>query len=195
MKHDPYHHTDSEKGCDLQQDHQHIGAGARHTGDNGKGHDAQHVVDDGGAQNGVARTGGQLPNLLQSLYRDADGGGGQDHADKDVLQEGVSSGIEEAGQREAACQRDQNTDEGDDESGCACLLQFAQVSLQTGVKHENNNTQFRQLVHQCGFLKHAQHSGAQQQSGQQRADNLGQCKTFGYNSQDLGAQQDDRDFK
>lgn len=192
---DPHHHADGEEGHDLHQNQQHVGAGARQAGDDGEGYDAQHVVNDGGAQDGVARTGGQLADLLQGLHGNAHRSGGEDHADEDVLQEGVAPLVEQGGQHKAAGQGDQHADEGDDEGGLAGLLQLAQIGLQTGVEHQHDDAQLRQLVHQGGLLQYAQHGGAQQQTGQQCAYHLGQGKPLGHNAQDLGAEQNDRDLK
>lgn len=79
--------------------------------------------------------GGQLADLLQRLHCDADRGGGEDYADKDILKQRIRSLIKETGEEEAADQGHQNSDQGDDEGGTAGLLQFAEISFQTGVEH------------------------------------------------------------
>ena len=111
------------------------------------------------------------------------------------MQQSLGPLVEETGQNEAAGQRNQYADEGDHKGGRAALFQLAQVGLQTGVEHEHDNAQLGQLIHQGGLLQHTQHGGTQQQAGQQRAYHLRQGKPLGDDTEDLGAEQDHRNFK
>ena len=81
------HGGNHKEGGNFQQNNGNVDAGVCHAGDNGQGNNAEHVVDDGGAENGVACLGVELAHFLQGLDRDADGGSGQHNADKYILQE------------------------------------------------------------------------------------------------------------
>ena len=101
---------------DLCQHQQDAFSATGHAADQGQGDQTQHIVDEGGGQDGIARLGLQLSHLLQCFNSDADGGGGEDRAHKYVLQETAAfdhSRFGSApGQSRAHGQRDQYAQQG-----------------------------------------------------------------------------------
>ena len=80
------HHARKHKEeHDFDQHHHNVCIAARHGGNQGQAHQAQHVVNEGRRQNGVARLCGQLADLTQRLHGNAHGGGGQHGAQEQAL--------------------------------------------------------------------------------------------------------------
>ena len=132
-------HREYEEANGLQQCQQEIAAAAD-AGQQAQGHNAHHIVNDGGAENGGARTGAQLAQLAQRLHRDADAGGGKNAPDKQgveqlILLDGLGKPTHKQqphyctqgdGDKHAQCRSHRG--------GSAAFLQFFQIRLQPAGK-------------------------------------------------------------
>ncbi len=185
----------NEKRHDFQQDGDDVHTLIRQAGDEGEGHDTQDVVDKGGAQNGVARAGGELAHLPEGLHRDAHRGGGEDDADKDVFQKVLCAAVEGGGQKEAARQRGQDAAQGDHKGRTAGFFELVDIRLQAGGEHKDNHAQLRHLVDEGGLLEKPQKCGAEYQSGHQRAHHLGHGEALGDDAEELGADENERQIQ
>ena len=162
IEQEPGHRHKDEEAQNLQQHHPDAHAGIGHAADDGQGDDAQHVIDDGSAQNGVARAGFQLAQLLQGLHGDAHRGGGEDNADEHVLQEHRGGGVrfddpglvEEIGQGKAAANGHQHADEGNDKGRLAAVLQLVYICFHAGAEHHHNDTYLRRVFDKFRLLNH-----------------------------------------
>ena len=187
-----------EEQQNLQQDHPHVYRVPGHAGDDGEDDQAQHVVDEGRRQDGVAHPGIQLAQLLEGLYSDGHGGGGEDGADEDMLQHhggiALTRGEQEA-QGRAHSERHQHADEGHQKAGLPGVFQLPHVGGHAGAEHHDDDADLRDGVQEIAGLHNAQHPGPEDQAGQQRAHNLGQLQLLGDQAEHLGAQQDQRDVQ
>ena len=170
MEHKAHQNAQGKKERDFQKHQAQATPFAGQGGDNGESHDAQHVVNQGRAQDGIARTGGELAQFLQGFDRDADRGSGQDHADEQILKE--LTAIKECGRGKPHHQGEENADEGNDKGGFSSTLQAVQVGFHPGGEHQSDHAQLRHLVEEGGVGNEAKAGGAKEKTGDQGAYHL-----------------------
>ena len=156
---------------DLDQDPSDIYVGDREAGDNGEGDDAQHIVNDGGTQNGGAHRASEFAHLPEGLYGDTDRGGSEDDAQENIFN---GKGIrEEVRAHEiAACQGDHHTGYRND-SGCfAAALELVNVGFQASDEHQQDDAQAGSGLQEGRFHHKMQNGRTQEQAGDQRANHL-----------------------
>ncbi len=173
---------------------------AAQTDNNSQSDNAQNVIDYGSTQNGIAGTGVQGTQFLQSFYGDADGSCSQDNADENVLPEQGSHfrilfRIVEVGEEKSAYQRNNDAQQGNDKGGKSCLFQFLNVGFQSGTEHEDDNAQFCQTDDQVIPFYNVQQHRAENDASCQCTNDLRQADPLGQQPQQLGGQQNDRDLQ
>lgn len=173
----------------------------RETGDDGQGHDAQHIVNDGGGQDDTAGGALEFAQLPEGLHGDAHRGGCEDDAQKDVLQEertlGTSGVVNQQGgiikviaNHKASGQGQQDARHGNEEGRAAAAFELIDVGFHAGGEHEQHHTQAGGGVEELGLLNDAQHRRTQQQAGHQGPYHLRHPKALGTQPQNLRTQQD-----
>ncbi len=197
----PKGHRDGadKKQRDFQQDQQQIGPAPGHTGHKGEGHQPQHVVDQGGGQNGAPHPGVQPSQLLEGLHRNAHRGSGEYGAQKDVFQQSVIRQPPRQPRQPAEPgshdQGDQHAAQGHAEARLSGAAQLPQVGAHTGGKEDDNDPQLADLSEKGRLRQHIQQSGTQHQARQQGPDNTGHLKFSGDNADELGAEKNQRQIQ
>ena len=143
------HAGEDEEADDLQQDEQDAVTAAGKAADEGEGNQTEHVVDQRGGEDGVADLRLELAHFLERFDRDADGGGRQDRADEDILEQVVAfdqaDGVRAPRKARAHQQGDDHTQQGDPEAGPAAVFQLLHIRPHTGGEHQHHNTQLAEL--------------------------------------------------
>ena len=122
------------------------------TRDDAQNDNADHVVDDGGAEHRRSRMGIELAQLTQGLDRDTDARCGKDTADKQRIQEkrmvvcdGESAHEEERAER-AQRNGKRNADTGDGGRRKSALFQLRKIGLESARKQNKDNADLRKAV-------------------------------------------------
>ena len=122
------------------------------TRDDAQNDNADHVVDDGGAEHRRSRMGIELAQLTQGLDRDADARRGKNTADKQRIQQkrmvvcdGKSAHEEERTER-AQRNGKRNADTGDGGRRKSALFQLRKIGLKSAREQNKDNADLRKAV-------------------------------------------------
>ena len=128
-----------KEGDGLDNDHQRVRIRALEADDEGQDNDTDHVVNNGGADDGGAYLTLDLTQFLQRGDGDADAGRRHNRTDEDRLIEILTApgchAVEAHIQKCSQDERNKYTRTGDHKRHRACFDQFLQVGLQSYRKH------------------------------------------------------------
>ena len=189
---------DKEKQS-IDNDHERLHIRTLKADNKGQNDDADHVVDDGGAQNGGTDPALQPAHFTKRLHSNADGGGRHNDADKHRFKEIIRShgrkAVHARIQKIAAQKRNQNARAGNKEGRDARFFQILQIRLQAGDKHQHNDADFRHLIEKLTLVYNSQYRGADQQTGNNLADDLRHMDPASQNTQRLRCDNNNRKIK
>ncbi len=179
--------------------HQHLheagvraAAGTQHAGEH---HDADDVINDGGADDGGTEEALELAQLLQGGHGDGDAGGRHDGADEEgTVELGAAhrrKAVEEAVEQGAARQRHRHAHAGDEGGDGASPHQLLQVGAEAGVEHQQHDADLGEDGDGVAGLDEIQQTGPDDEARDDLAHHL-RCPAFaGQQRKELGADEDD----
>ena len=176
-----HHKGKHKKQRDADNHHEGIVSAGAQAAEDGQHDDTQNVINEGGTEQRGTRPGLQLTHLVEGLHRNGYGGGGKHRAHKGRLQYIIKGELihkKEEIESSAQQQRHCHTGNRNDQRLDAGALYLLQVGINTGGKHEHDNADLRRLYQEVRALKHAEAAGAQNNTRQQGAHNLGHMNFF-----------------
>ena len=178
-------------GQNEQRAYRRIGQRAQ----NGQDDDAQNIVDNGRAQYRCADPAFQLAHLAQRLDRDRNRGCGQNDTDErrlDHVHLIARVVVERKIASHAAEKRYDDADHCNDERGEAGLFQLLQIGIHARIEHQNDNAELSCLDQEVSLAHPVEHTRADQNTGDQCADDLRHVNSFARQTENFRRQQDDR---
>ena len=162
--------------------------------DNGEHNDADDVIDDGGADDGGAHPAAQMTHFPEGLHRNGNRGSGHDGADVNRMKEAFiarGNAIIKAEQHRTQYQRNKNADAGNEQRSTAGFFQLLHIGFQAGAEHKQNDANFRHAGDEIRLPHPAQHTGPDDQTGQNFANDLRGVQITGQQAKGFGGENDD----